>query len=212
MDTDTTYWNIGEGSAIATGGCKDISTSIRSNSTSLLRVLTNVFSSHKHISINTWQYLNTSDLVDGINQVNLAETLHRHDLQVVDNRLEDSIGESQVGNRDARVIANDFVENSFLRKLVDFSLEGTISDTHELLNIVGIDTGVLESRDDASVCLPVADGKLHGLLGPLIDGSRWPTSCTSSGSLRSNEGSESTFRSGWIEVGIWIWVDSFEAI
>jgi hypothetical protein len=53
--------------------------------------------------------LDTSVLVDGIDKVLFGFALHGHDVKVVDDRLEDSVCESQIGDADLWVIANVLV-------------------------------------------------------------------------------------------------------
>lgn len=48
-------------------------------------------------------------MVDSIDEVLLGFALHSHDVQIVDDRLEDSVGESQIGDADLWVIANVLV-------------------------------------------------------------------------------------------------------
>lgn len=55
--------------------------------------------------------MDTSVLVDGVDKALFGFALHSHNVEIVDDRLEDSICECQIGDADLRVIANVLVKD-----------------------------------------------------------------------------------------------------
>jgi hypothetical protein len=124
-------------------------------------------------------------------------------LQVVDDALKHTVRECEVGDGDLRIIANDFVKDSFVRELVHLSQEGYVGLIVECLSCRSCFAYVLEIGDCAGVGGPAVAGGLQHLRYLGVD-SGGSTRCTGTWYADGCEGSEVAIASRGIEVGVWV--------
>jgi hypothetical protein len=72
-------------------------------------------------------------------------------LQVIDDALEDAVGQCLISDRNLRVVPNGLVEYAFVREFVDFSYEGCVGSFVKGLASPSCFAYVLEVGDNASV-------------------------------------------------------------
>jgi hypothetical protein len=125
--------------------------------------ISNGVGTFSHVCVNVWQNVDTSVLVDIVDTILLGESLSRHIVKSVDNKLECTIGESRVGSLNILVVGHELIKNSLLGELIDLSRVSNLSLVLEGLLVLNVWADVQEVADNTGVAHPRVNGSLHEL-------------------------------------------------